>query len=64
MPSFSIIGAGAWGTVIAKILVENGHDVTLWCYKSEISDQIQMQRHHRLPDISLPDISLSDISIT
>ena len=55
MASFSVIGAGAWGTVIAKILAENNHDVTLWCYKQAIADQISEHSHHRLPDIKLPD---------
>lgn len=54
MASFSVIGAGAWGTVIAKVLAENGHDVRLWCYKQAIADQINHQSHHRLPDIILP----------
>ena len=49
MATFSVIGAGAWGTVIAKILAENGHVVNLWCYKEEIAQQIELKSHHRLP---------------
>ena len=54
MTSIGIIGAGAWGTVIANILAENGHDVCLWCYKASIAEGIAAhQSHHRLPDVTL-----------
>ncbi len=26
----TVLGAGAWGTALAKILHENGNNVTLW----------------------------------
>ena len=26
----SVIGSGGWGTALALLLLENGHDVTLW----------------------------------
>ena len=26
----AVLGAGAWGTALAKVLHENGHRVTLW----------------------------------
>lgn len=33
----SVLGSGAWGTALAMVLVENGHDVTLWSYAEEES---------------------------
>lgn len=52
-----VVGAGAWGTTIAKCLAENGHDVSLWCYSEPLKDEIfLLKRHHRLPNISLPSI--------
>lgn len=53
MTSVAVIGAGAWGTVLANILAKNGHDVTLWCYQQRIADNICEGRHHRLPGIEL-----------
>ena len=26
----AVIGSGAWGTALALVLLENGHDVALW----------------------------------
>ncbi|HDQ14174.1 MAG TPA: glycerol-3-phosphate dehydrogenase, partial [Sediminispirochaeta sp.] len=31
-----IIGAGAWGTAVAKVLAENGHRVQLWAYEQSV----------------------------
>lgn len=34
MPSkIAVIGAGAWGTTLATLFAENGHEVTLWAYE-------------------------------
>ena len=35
MAYVSVIGAGSWGTAIAKLLCTNGHKVTLWSYREE-----------------------------
>lgn len=39
----AVLGAGSWGSVLANVLNENGHQVELWTYKSsqatEINDQ-------------------------
>lgn len=34
----AVMGAGSWGSVLANMLVENGHDVTIW---SRNADQAQ-----------------------
>jgi len=44
----AVLGAGAWGTVIAKMLAENGHRVTLWSYDREVAKQIN-QEHQNNP---------------
>lgn len=65
MAHVSVVGAGQWGTTIAQILAENGHRVTLWCYKQSIADAISTGRtHHRLPGIALSELitATTDIS--
>lgn len=42
----SILGAGSWGTSLAKVLEENGHDVLLWHYKDEFVRQINNTHIH------------------
>ena len=33
----SIIGAGAWGTAVAKVIAEKGIDVVIWALEEETS---------------------------
>lgn len=39
-PSLTVLGAGAWGTVIASLLARNGHRVTLWANRQGLADVI------------------------
>jgi len=51
----SILGAGAWGTALAKVLQENGNAVTLWDINEELLREIQTGRNERyLPGVKLP----------
>lgn len=57
MAAYSVIGAGSWGIALAKVLAQNGNDVTVW---SIIEDEIKMlteNREHltKLPGVKLPD---------
>lgn len=36
----SVLGAGAWGTALAALLVRNGHDVLLWAFEDEVAKEI------------------------
>jgi glycerol-3-phosphate dehydrogenase (NAD(P)+) len=52
----AVMGAGAWGTALAKVLADAGNDVTLWARRPELADEIN--RTHRNPgylDVALPD---------
>src|ERR1041385_4222470 len=53
----TVLGAGAWGSVLAKLLVEGGHSVTLWGHNPDHLDDLR--RAHRneryLPGIPLPE---------
>src|SRR6185312_11345417 len=50
------MGAGAWGTALAKVLADAGNDVTLWARREELADEINST--HRSPeylgDVQLP----------
>lgn len=52
----SILGAGGWGTTLAVLLHYNGHDVTLWEYKSQYAKILDRTRENKLylPGIEIP----------
>ena len=51
-----VLGAGAFGTAMAKIIAENGADVTLWSYEKEVTDEINQKHTNKyLPGVILPD---------
>jgi glycerol-3-phosphate dehydrogenase (NAD(P)+) len=54
--NLTVLGAGAWGTALAKLLGEAGHTVTLWAHEAECAEEIR--RDHRnslfLPGVDLP----------
>ncbi len=51
-----MLGAGAWGTSLAKLLHEAGHTLTLWAHDPATLDQIRStgMNARYLPDILLP----------
>lgn len=52
----AVIGAGAWGTALARHLAGKEISVRLWAYESEVVQSIQSRRenHPYLPGVSLP----------
>ncbi|HJQ10696.1 MAG TPA: NAD(P)H-dependent glycerol-3-phosphate dehydrogenase [Gemmatimonadaceae bacterium] len=36
----AVVGAGAWGTALADLLVRNGHDVRLWAFEPDVVESI------------------------
>ncbi|MDW0115569.1 NAD(P)H-dependent glycerol-3-phosphate dehydrogenase [Sporosarcina thermotolerans] len=56
MENVSVLGAGSWGTAIAFVLAENGHDCLLWTRRSEQANEINEMHTNSvyLPGISLP----------
>lgn len=51
-----VIGAGAWGTALAMLLTNKGHDVTLWMYEKDLAEETARTRENRvyLPGFTLP----------
>lgn len=51
-----VLGSGAWGTALAIVLCENGHDVTLWSHRGGKAEQLAQSRiNPQLKGIALPE---------
>jgi glycerol-3-phosphate dehydrogenase (NAD(P)+) len=57
MERIGVVGAGAWGTTLAKLLVEKGHSVTLWVWEPELAVTMARERENGiyLPGVELPE---------
>ncbi len=56
--SVGVLGAGSFGTALASVLLESGHDVTLWCFEDGHAAEVnaagrntRYQTGHPLPGI-------------
>jgi glycerol-3-phosphate dehydrogenase (NAD(P)+) len=56
MGHFAILGAGAWGTALARVLAERGEPTRLWSWQAAHVDAMRSERVNRafLPGFSLP----------
>jgi len=53
----AVIGAGAWGTAVAKVIAEKGNNVVIWSFEDDTCDDIN-KRHRNsryLPEVELPE---------
>lgn len=52
----AVMGAGAWGTALAKVLVDAGGQVTLWARRPDVAERINSTRYNPdyLPGTLLP----------
>lgn len=57
MAKVSVIGAGSWGTAIAKVLGDNGHEVMVWSHREE---EVRALREKRENVSKLPGVRLSE----
>jgi len=57
MANITVIGDGGWGTALAIVLQNNGHDVTLWgAFKEYTEEMIRTRNNVKfLPGATLPD---------
>jgi glycerol-3-phosphate dehydrogenase (NAD(P)+) len=44
MGKVAVLGAGSWGSALAKVLAEKGDEVRLWARRPELADEIQKTR--------------------
>lgn len=57
MKKVTVLGAGSWGTALAMVLTENGHDTLIWSHREDQANEIN-ERHTNekyLPNIQLPE---------
>ncbi|AUX47116.1 glycerol-3-phosphate dehydrogenase [Sorangium cellulosum] len=56
MANVAVIGAGAWGTALAKLLADKGNPTALWAHRGDLAEQIgrDRQNHRYLPGVELP----------
>jgi glycerol-3-phosphate dehydrogenase (NAD(P)+) len=52
----AVMGAGAWGSALAKVLADAGNDVLLWARQAEVADEINTTHcnHRYLEHVALP----------
>ncbi len=65
MGKVAVLGSGAWGTALAKLLAEKGDEVRIWARRSDLVDHIN-DRHENvryLPGSRLPDNLTATLSM-
>lgn len=65
----TVVGAGSWGTVLAILLAEKGHAVTLWAREPDLAEEMARTREnswflagHRLPEALVTTNDLSCVA--
>lgn len=61
----AVIGAGSWGTALAMVLADNGHEVKLWSHNEFQVEEINQFHTNKkyLPEIILPELIVGYASL-
>ncbi|MFV0561242.1 MAG: NAD(P)H-dependent glycerol-3-phosphate dehydrogenase [Enterococcus sp.] len=53
----AVLGPGSWGTALAQVLAENGHDVRIWGTHEDQINEINTKHTNRryLPELTIPE---------
>ena len=56
MASITVLGAGAWGTALAKVLADKQNHTVLWSHRADLAERIEQERVNQryLPSAELP----------
>ncbi|AKE39049.1 Glycerol-3-phosphate dehydrogenase [NAD(P)+] [Corynebacterium camporealensis] len=57
MVNVAVMGAGSWGTTLAKVFADAGQKVRLWARRPEMAETINSQHRNMdyLPEVALPE---------
>ena len=56
MSTIGVLGAGTWGTALARMLCNSGHDVTVWSIsQDEVNVLSSTHQHKNLPNCEIPE---------
>ena len=57
MVNVAVMGAGSWGTTLAKVFADAGNEVRLWARRAELAEAINTRHENPdyLPDLPLPE---------
>ncbi len=55
--SIAVLGAGSWGSTLAILLAEKGHQVFLWAHRKEFADELNATHENKryLSGVRIPD---------
>ncbi|WP_042477964.1 NAD(P)H-dependent glycerol-3-phosphate dehydrogenase [Bacillus ndiopicus] len=66
MERVTVLGAGSWGTALAIVLAENGHNTLLWTHRQDQAEEINNQHTNKkyLPQTVLPTNLVATANLT